>query len=86
MSAWTAKRMDTLSDVEEWFRTFRLDTAPKLGDGGTGGLDGISQFACMQVDVPSTDGTNNASVSLHPTDRLEKFVSAIRTWKGQSDV
>ena len=66
--------------------TFRLDTAPKLGDGLTSGLDGISQFPCVELDFPSTDRTNDASVSQYPTDRLVKLVAAVGAREVQTHV
>jgi hypothetical protein len=62
-------------------RLLRLDTIPKLGEGGTSNLETTQQFACVRVNVPSTDRTKNATVRLCPTDCFVKLVAAIRTWK-----
>jgi len=48
----------------------RREYAPELGDGATSRLESISQLSRVELDVPSTDGANNAGVSLCPTDRL----------------
>ena len=66
--------------------TFRLDTVPELGDGSTSNLESISQFACVELDIPSTDGTNNASVRLCPTHRLMKLVPAVRAREVQTHI
>lgn len=59
---------------------------PELGEGDTSNLNSTSQFGCVEMDIPSTDRANNATVSLCPTDCLMKLVDAVRTWEIQTHV
>jgi len=82
----TRKPVNTLSRVEERSGTFRLGTAAELGDGLTSGLDRISEFVCVQLDIPSTDRADSVMVRLYPTDRPVKFVAAVLARKAQTPI
>jgi hypothetical protein len=69
--------LDTRIRVAKLSETFDLDSFAELVDSITSNLESISQFAGVEMDIPSTDRTNNPTVRLYPTDRLVKLVGLV---------